>query len=193
MAFFLPPAALLDRVARLWWLVLLTGIGWIVVAVVVLRFDYASVAAIAVLFGCLAIAVGITEAFFAEAARGWWKALHFVLAAVFVVIGVIAFFQPGGTFVGLAAVISFYFVFAGTWNLITGLWTRTVNDAWWVLALSGLVELGLGLWAAGYWSRSATLLIAFVGAMAMIRGVTQIVFAFRLHALHTALEPLAVS
>lgn len=190
MAFVLPPLALLDRLARFWWLVLLTGIGWLLVAVIILRFDYASVTAVAVLFGCLAIAIGVTEAFFAEVARGWWRVLHFALAAIFTVIGVIAFFKPGGTFVGLAAVISFYFVFAGTWNLVTGLWTRAVNEAWWVLVLAGLVELGLGLWAAGYWGRSATLLLAFVGAMAMIRGVTQIVFAFRLHALHNALEPL---
>jgi uncharacterized membrane protein HdeD (DUF308 family) len=193
MAFILPAAALIDRVARLWWLVLLTGVGWILVAVIVLRFDYSSVTAVAILFGCMAIAVGLTEAFFATAARGWWKGLHFALAVIFAVIGVVAFFKPGGTFVGLAAVISFYFVFAGTWNLVTGLWTRSINEAWWVLALSGLVELGLGLWAAGYWNRSATLLIAFVGAMAMIRGVTQIVFAFRLHALHEALEPIVVA
>jgi uncharacterized membrane protein HdeD (DUF308 family) len=57
-----------------------------------------------------------------------------------------------------------------------------------VQALSGLIELGLGFWAAGYWDRSATLLVAFVGAMALIRGVNEIVLAFRLHELHSRVQ-----
>src|SRR2546427_45613 len=34
-----------------WWLFLLSGIGWMLVALIVLRFDYKSVNAIAILFG----------------------------------------------------------------------------------------------------------------------------------------------
>jgi uncharacterized membrane protein HdeD (DUF308 family) len=186
MSFSLPPAAaLLERFTRYWWLVLLTGVAWIAVAVIVFRFDYTSVRAIAWLFGWLAIAVGATEFFAATMAQGWWRILSVLLGAIFVVVGVVAFFTPGDTFVGLAAVISFYFVFAGSWNLITALWTRSVNEGWWVQALSGLIELGLGFWAAGYWERSATLLVAFVGAMALLRGINEIVLAFRLHQMHS--------
>ena len=186
MSFSLPPAsALIERMTRYWWLVLLTGVAWIAVAAIVFRFDYASVAAIAWLFGWVAIAVGVSELFVASMAQGWWRILAFVFGLIFVVVGVVAFFKPGGTFVGLAAVISFYFVFAGSWNLVTALWTRVVNEAWWVQAGSGLLELGLGFWAAGYWSRSATLLVAFDGAMALLRGINEIVLAFRLHDLHS--------
>jgi len=186
MSFSLPPAsALIERMTRYWWLVLLTGVAWIAVAAIVFRFDYASVAAIAWLFGWVAIAVGVSELFVASMAQGWWRILAFVFGLIFVVVGVVAFFKPGGTFVGLAAVISFYFVFAGSWNLVTALWTRVVNEAWWVQAGSGLLELGLGFWAAGYWSRSATLLVALVGAMALLRGINEIVLAFRLHDLHS--------
>jgi uncharacterized membrane protein HdeD (DUF308 family) len=59
-----------------------------------------------------------------------------------------------------------------------------MHTAWWVQALTGLVELSLGFWAAGYWDRSATLLVAFVGAMALLRGINEIVLAFRLHDAH---------
>jgi uncharacterized membrane protein HdeD (DUF308 family) len=44
-----------------WWLFLLTGIGWMLVALIVLRFDYKSVNAIAILFGIVAIAAGVLE------------------------------------------------------------------------------------------------------------------------------------
>jgi uncharacterized membrane protein HdeD (DUF308 family) len=182
----LPATALIERTTRYWWLVLLTGVAWIGVAVIVFRFDYTSVRAISWLFGWVAIAVGVSELFSAVMAQGWWRILSAFLGAIFIVVGIVAFFTPGNTFVGLAAVISFYFVFAGTWNLITALWTRSVNDAWWVQAVSGVIELGLGFWAAGYWERSVTLLVAFVGAMALLRGINEIVLAFRLHQVHSA-------
>jgi uncharacterized membrane protein HdeD (DUF308 family) len=186
MSFSLPPAtALIERMTRYWWLVLLTGLAWIAVAVIVFRFDYASVAAIAWLFGWIAIAIGVSELFVTMMTQGWWRILTGFFGLIFIVVGVVAFFKPGGTFVGLAAVVSFYFVFAGSWNLVTALWTRSVNQAWWVQGGSGLIELGLGFWAAGYWERSATLLVAFVGAMALLRGINEIVLAFRLHEVHS--------
>ena len=36
---------------KYWWLMLITGVAWIVIAVIILRFDYNTVAAIATLFG----------------------------------------------------------------------------------------------------------------------------------------------
>jgi len=187
MSFAMPAgSALVERTTRYWWLVLLTGIAWILFSVIVFRFDYTTVTAIAVLFGIVSIAVGISELFAAALSQGWWRVLAILAGVFFIVLGIVAFFKPGNTFVGLAAVISFYFVIAGTWNLITGIWTRKVNSAWWVQALSGGIELGLGFWAAGYWNRSVTLLVAFVGAMALIRGINEIVLAFRLHEAHEA-------
>jgi uncharacterized membrane protein HdeD (DUF308 family) len=191
MSFAMPAsAALVQRTTRYWWLVLITGIAWILFSVIVFRFDYTTVTAIAVLFGIVSIAVGVSELFAAMLARGWWRALAIVAGAFFIVIGIVAFFKPGNTFVGLAAVISFYFVIAGSWNLVTGIWMRSVNSAWWVQVVTGAVELGLGFWAAGYWSRSATLLVAWVGAMALIRGINEIVLAFRLHEAHEAATPM---
>jgi uncharacterized membrane protein HdeD (DUF308 family) len=176
--------ALVERTTKYWWVVLLTGIAWILFAVIVFRFDYRTVTAIAVLFGIVCIAVGISELFAASLEKGWWRFFAILAGVFFIVVGIVAFFKPGNTFVGLAAVISIYFVIAGSWNLVTGIWTRKANSAWWVQALSGVIELALGFWAAGYWERSVTLLVAFVGAMALIRGITEIVLAFRLHELH---------
>lgn len=175
-----------ERVGRYWWLLLLSGIAWIVVAAIVLRFDYASVVAVAVLFGVLAIAIGMVEFGLAMISSRWWRLFHGLLGAIFVVTGVVAFFKPGNTFVGLAAVIGFYFVFAGTWNLISALSMRHV-PGWWIQLVSGLVELGLGFWAAGSWRVSASLLVGFVAAMALIRGVTQISLAFSLNSVRKGL------
>ena len=44
-----------------WWLFLITGVGWTLVALILLRFDYTSVSAISILFGFIAIAAGVLE------------------------------------------------------------------------------------------------------------------------------------
>jgi uncharacterized membrane protein HdeD (DUF308 family) len=158
-----------------WWLFLLTGIGWMLVALIVLRFDYKSVNAIAILFGIVAISAGVLEIGVTILAEGWWKLLYGVLAIVFIAAGIVAFIHPGDTFVALAAVISFFLVFAGAWDIIVAISARREVEVWWLQLIGGIIELALGFWAAGYYGRSAILLVAWVGAFAVIRGVMDIV------------------
>ena len=162
-----------------WWLFLVSGVGWTLVALIVLRFDYTSVSAIAILFGIVAISAGVLEIGMTVLVDGWWKLLHAVLAIAFIVAGVVAFVHPGDTFVALAAVMSFFLIFAGTFDIIMSISIRSEMEVWWLQLIGGIIELALGLWAAGYYGRSAVLLVAWVAAFAIIRGVRDIVFAFR--------------
>jgi uncharacterized membrane protein HdeD (DUF308 family) len=169
----------LARALPPWWLLLVMGIAWIVVAVILLRFDYTTVSAISILFGAVAVAAGVLEIGVLILARGWWKVLHGVLALAFIVAGVVAFIHPGDTFEALAAVFSFFLIFAGTFDIIVAISARREIDVWWVQLVGGIVEVVLGFWAAGYYGRSAILLVAWVAAFAVIRGVRDIVLAFR--------------
>jgi uncharacterized membrane protein HdeD (DUF308 family) len=169
----------LGKVLPPWWLVLITGIGWTLVGLIVLRFDYSSVSAISILFGCVAIAAGVLEIGVLILAAGWWKLFHAILAVVFIAAGIIAFIHPGNTFEALAAVFSFFLIFAGTWDIIMSISTRHEIEVWWLQLIGGIIELALGFWAAGYYGRSAVLLIAWVAAFTLIRGVRDIVLAFR--------------
>ena len=162
-----------------WWLFLVSGVGWTLVALIVLRFDYTSVSAIAILFGIVAISAGVLEIGMTVLVDGWWKLLHAVLAFAFIVAGVVAFVHPGDTFVALAAVMSFFLIFAGTFDIIMSISIRSEMEVWWLQLIGGIIELALGFWAAGYYGRSAVLLVAWVAAFAIIRGVRDIVFAFR--------------
>jgi uncharacterized membrane protein HdeD (DUF308 family) len=171
------------RVLPPWWLFMLTSIGWMLVALIVLRFDYTSVRAISILFGIVAIAAGVFEIGMTMLARGWWTLLYGVLAVVFIATGIVSFIHPGDTFLALAAVISFFLVFAGTFDIITAISARREIEVWWLQLVGGIIELALGFWAAGYWGRSAILLVAWVAAFAVIRGVTNIVLAFRIREL----------
>ena len=97
--------------------------------------------------------------------------------------GFVAFFHPGGTFAMLAAFIGWYLLFKGMLDIIVAFATKEANDAWWLGLIIGIVEIILGFWAAGSFGRSAALLIFFVGAIALTRGITDIVLAFRLRKL----------
>ena len=177
------PRTLASRVLPPWWLFLVTGIGWTLVGLIVLRFDYTSVSAISILFGCVAIAAGVLEIGVLILAEGWWKLLYGFLSVVFIAAGIIAFIHPGNTFVALAAVVSFFLVFAGTFDIIISISTRHEIEVWWLQLIGGIIEVALGFWAAGYYGRSAVLLIAWVAAYTLIRGVRDIVLAFRVREL----------
>ena len=170
----------LARVLPPWWCFLITGIGWMIVGLIVLRFDYTTVSAISILFGIVAIAAGVLEIFALILARGWWKALHVVLSAAFFVAGIVAFIHPGDTFAALAAVFSFFLIFAGTFDIISSIAARREIEVWWLQLIGGIIEVVLGFWAAGYYGRSAVLLVAWVAAFTLIRGVRDIVLAFRI-------------
>jgi uncharacterized membrane protein HdeD (DUF308 family) len=169
-----------------WWIFLITGIAWSVLGFIILRFDYASVDAISVLFGVVAISAGVIEMGLTMLVPGLWKLLYGVLAVAFIVAGVVSFIHPGNTFVALAAVISFFLVFAGTFDIISAISARREIEVWWLQLVGGIIELALGFWAAGYWGRSAILLVAWVAAFAVIRGIRDIVLAFRVRELQDA-------
>jgi uncharacterized membrane protein HdeD (DUF308 family) len=98
---------------------------------------------------------------------------------IFIAAGIVAFIHPGDTFRALAAVFSFFLIFAGTFDIIVSISARREIEVWWLQLVGGIIELALGFWAAGYYGRTAVLLVAWVAAIAIIRGVRDIVLAFR--------------
>ncbi len=176
---------LLDRVSiptntRLWWVPLITGSAWVIISIVILRFDYTSVTAISVLFGIVALGTAVTESMVAAISAGGWRLFHLLLSALFTITGITSFFHPGDTFVALAALISFYLIFRGISDITIAISTSATAPAWWVSLLTGFLELFLGFWAAGSWNLSVALLVSWVGAAALLHGISELVAAFRL-------------
>lgn len=168
-----------------WWILLVTGAAWLLFAIIIFRFDWTSVSAISILFGCALLAAGASEFLMIPGARGGWKVARGVLGVLFIVIGVIAFIHPGNTFSALAAVLSFYFIVKGTFDLVVAL-ARHGQDLWWIQLLLGLAQIVLGFWAAGDFGRKTVLLLVWVGAAALIRGISQIITAFTIRSFRNA-------
>jgi uncharacterized membrane protein HdeD (DUF308 family) len=185
--FWLDSREVTEQSSRHWWIFVLSGVSWMLFSLIIFRFSWVSVLAVGVLFGCVAVIAGFFEFAAASVSVGGWKALRYVLGTAFIAIGVLAFLTPGGTFVAMAAVVSFFFLAAGAFDVVAALATRTGNSVWWFQLLAGVAQIALGFWAAGNWSRSAVLLVAWIGASTMFRGVAMIVLGFKLHALRQEL------
>jgi uncharacterized membrane protein HdeD (DUF308 family) len=171
---FLPP------VTGNWWLPLVTGVAWLIVSVAIFRFDWTTVAAVSVLFGAVALGATMNEVLLASVSTRGWRIAHLVLAALSFVVGVVSFIHPGGTFVALAALVSFYLVFRGSFDLVMAFSLSHAVPGWWLLVITAISELLIGFWAAGSWNLSVVVLVAWVGAVTLMRGVTEIVLAFHL-------------
>ena len=174
---------LAEGASRIWWLFLITGIIWLWISLIVLRLNLESVTAIAILFGFVAIGAGLNEFFVIPASTTGWKIAHGILGVVFVAAGIVAFFEPAGTFVALASLVAWVLLFKGIFDITVAIVTHETVRLWWIGLIIGVVEVLLAFWAAGYFRGSALLLVVWVAALALTRGITEIVMAFRLRAL----------
>src|SRR5262245_43638997 len=170
--------ASLRELGRSWWLFLLLGIGWLLFAWIVLSFNFDTVWAIAIFAGCAFIAGGISELFMASQVIGW-RWLYITLGIISIIAGIFCFAWPGQTFLVLAAILAWYLLFKGVFDIIEAFMTKDVIDMWWLTLIIGIAEVLIGFWAVGYSGRSIALLVIWVGAMALARGIVNIVLAFK--------------
>jgi uncharacterized membrane protein HdeD (DUF308 family) len=165
---------------RIWWWLTIVGAEWIILAIVILRFDYTSVAAISVLLGVVSLGAAGTEVAAAGISSGGRKVWHYMLVGLFTVVGITSFLRPGGTFTALAALMSFFLFFRGITDLFLAFMSSGGASSSLVFVFTGIIELFLGFWAAGSWGLSATVLVAWVGAAALLHGVSDCAYAFQL-------------
>ena len=171
----------LQRATGMWWLFLLTGILWILISVVVLRFDVTSVSAVGALLGALLILAGVNEFMIMSVRDAGWKWLHAVLGVLFIAGGIWAFVHPIGAFYELASILGFLLVLKGTMDVVASVMQKAVSDLWWLGLIMGILELLLGFWASQqFFAPRAILILVWVGFAAMFRGIGEIVVAFEL-------------
>jgi uncharacterized membrane protein HdeD (DUF308 family) len=122
-----------------------------------------------------------------------WRWLHGILGVIGIIAGIMAFAWPDQTFLTLAALIGWFLLFDGTLQLAVALMRRHEYDLWWLLLILGVVEILIAFWAIGYPGRSIVLLIIWVGATALAKGIALIVAGFALHSSAKRLAPPATA
>lgn len=184
-----PIASMLERVASYWWVELLLGLFWVVIAVVVLKFDKASVTTVGILTGLMFLVFAAQE--FALAAvdrhtRWLWAIFGVLLAAS----GIVALIHPVSTFAGFADILGFVFALIGMMWMVQAFAERPINSLWWLTLISGILMIVVAFWVSGQFFvyRAYTLLI-FAGIWAMTAGIIDVVRAFEIRELGRQLRP----
>ncbi len=177
----------LAETSRLWGLLLVSGVLFLILGFVVLSYDTESLAVTSILLGLAFIMGGLSQFALASVAQSW-RWLWILGGVIGLAAGVVAFAYPGETLVVLGLLLGWFLLVSGIVHVVFAMTNRDV-DGWWLGLISGAIEIGLGAWAAGNPDRSVLLLITIVGIFCVIRGVVDIVRAFRLRKIRHELRP----
>jgi uncharacterized membrane protein HdeD (DUF308 family) len=176
-----------DLLAGAWWISIISGVAWIVAALVILQFDRASITTVGIIVGIMFVVAGLQQlylAFVADSLRWLWA----IFAALFLISGVICFINPKSTFAGLADILGFLFLTVGVWWTIRAFIERPVNPLWWLTLVAGVLMTITAFWTSGqFFIDKAYILLVFAGVWALMQGVTDIVRAFAIRSLRDQL------
>ena len=121
--------------------------------------------------------------------RSSWGWAHALLGILFIGAAIWSFVTPYGAFWALASVLGILLVVVGTMHVITAIYNKALNDAWWMGVIGGVLEVFIGFWVSAQSFRAqAVFLIIWAGLLALFRGVFEIVLAFEMRSAQSRLE-----
>src|SRR5512139_3652734 len=184
---------MLKKISRNWWLYAVRGVVAILFGVVAFARPGQALEALVLVFGAYVLMDGIFAIIAGIASYPlfdrWWAVLLEGVAGV--VIGLLTFFWPN-----LTALVLVYFIAA--WALITGIFEivaaiqlRRVITGEWMYILGGLLSILFGVLLFVFPGAGAVSLVWMIGIYAIVFGISEIIFAFRLRGLSHELESAA--
>jgi len=178
------PVEVLDvhTLAHNWWAVLLRGIAGILFGVATFFAPAISLAVLVLLFGAYAFVDGVLTLISALRDRTsnerWWVLL--LEGLIGIIAGVVTFVWPGITALALLYVIAAWALITGALEIAAAIRLRKVIDHEWLLVLSGVISIGLGILLAMFPGAGALAVVLWIGAYALVFGVLLVALGFRL-------------
>ncbi|BAV65045.1 HdeD family acid-resistance protein [Sphingobium cloacae] len=172
-----------------WWLVLLRGIAAILFGVLTFLWPALSLLSIVLLWGAFALVDGIfaiATAFVtkrAVAGSRWWMGLVGLLG---VAAGLLTFFAPAVTAFGLLTFLAAWLIATGILQIVGAIRLRKAISNEWMLALSGLASVILGVLLIGYPLAGLVTVAWMIGIFALVVGVFYIGLSLRLRKVKNA-------
>ncbi|KJE21067.1 hypothetical protein FF36_04662 [Frankia torreyi] len=175
-----------------WYALLAVGVAFTLFALAIPQFDMHSLKRIAVVLGIVLLLGAASEVLAAGATARDWRWSHLLLAALFVVGGIVALVWPDPTFKVVARTVAWFFLIKGVYDIINSFAARRSEQhaeaeadgrapaQWWMPLVVGALEIGVAFWAVGYPRDSRSLLALWVGLAALALGLTKIAMALRL-------------
>lgn len=172
----------------MWWLPLVMGIIYLLFALLLLSVDtFTTALALGIWAGIGFLFAGLAEFANAVVVDGGKRWLHALFGVFCIGASIVAFAWPGKTILVIAAIVAWFVLFSGVFEIVFSFLDREEDAYWWLRLISGVLMVVLGFWATGYPGRSFVLLVVWIAAWAVIRGVGSIVLAFALRSAHRQL------
>lgn len=168
-------------VATHWWVFLLRGIFAVLFGILAIAMPGITLVTLVLVVGIYLFADGVVDLYtvISGKAHGDDRFLLVLQGVVGIVIGLIAFFMPGVSAVGLLLAIGAWSLVVGVLQIVAAIRLRKeiTNEFW--LGLSGLISILFGFFVIANPGQGALAVIWIIAIYAIMFGVFLIAFAFK--------------
>ncbi|WP_250030534.1 DUF308 domain-containing protein [Paractinoplanes maris] len=166
----------------MWGFLLFAGVAWLAIGWSVLRLEPADVVAVAgpvIFFGALCEVVRALAG-----TRTWW--VNASMAALFTATGVVVLLDQGSTYATTVSLVGWFLMVRGAVDIAVATMNRGTDRTWGLMVTLGVLQAGLGFYAAGPLARAADPVIVTLGALGLLRAVADLVTGLRLREVSAA-------
>lgn len=171
-----------DLLARNWWLLALRGLAGVLFGILAFIWPGITLVALVFLFGAFALVNGILSLILAwNAPKGFPRFGSLILGGILgIAAGIITFFLPGITALGLLIMIAAWAIATGILEIVAAINLRKVITNEWLWVLAGILSVIFGVLLLLQPAAGALVLVWWIGAYALVFGIVLMILAFRL-------------
>src|ERR1700704_2973738 len=176
---------------RYWWLLALRGLAAVLFGILAFVWPGMTIFWLVCFFGAYALVNGILSFVLAAKAPKGSGIVGLVLGGLLsVAAGLVTFFWPALTALGLLILIAWWAIFNGIMEIVSAIRLRKVIKNEWLLVLAGVASIVFGILLLLQPAVGALVLIWWIGAWALFFGILLMMLAFRMrHLGHVAVGP----
>ena len=182
---------LAELLRRHWWLLALRGLAAVLFGILAFAWPGLTIFWLVCFFGAYALINGILSFVLAAKAPKGSGIVGLVLGGLLsVAAGLVTFFWPALTALGLLILIAWWAIFNGIMEIVSAIRLRKVIKNEWLLVLAGVASIVFGILLLLQPAVGALVLIWWIGAWALFFGILLMMLAFRIrHLGHVAVGP----
>jgi uncharacterized membrane protein HdeD (DUF308 family) len=175
-------ATVADLLKRNWWLLALRGLLAVIFGILAFVWPGLTLLTLVFLFGWYALLNGILSFFLAaKTPKGHGRIASLILGGLLSILaGLLTFFMPGITALGLLILIAAWAIVNGIMEIVAAIKLRKVITNEWLLVLAGLASIVFGVLLFLLPGPGALVLVWWIGSFALVFGILLMILAFKM-------------
>ena len=171
-----------DLLTRNWWLLALRGLVAILFGILAFVWPGLTMLTLIYLFGWYALVNGVLSFFLAaKAPKGTTRIASLILGGLLSILaGLLTFFMPGITALGLLILIAAWAIVNGIMEIVAAIKLRKVITNEWLLVLAGIASIIFGVLLFLQPGAGALVLVWWIGSFALVFGILLMILAFKM-------------